>query len=160
MSSAVAPQGAGTVSVDRVILAPPERIFDLLADPDRHAEIDGGGTVQRSRSGSRRLQLGDSFGMDMKMGVGYSTRNVVVEFEENRRIAWKTLAAAPFDKFVTGRIWRYELTPVEGGTRVRETWDTTEESIFSRHAVRLLMTETTRQNMTKTLERINDIVTA
>ncbi|MEI2809684.1 MAG: SRPBCC family protein [Nocardioides sp.] len=111
-------------------------------------------------AGRAGCKLGDSFGMDMKMGVGYSTRNVVVEFEENRRIAWKTLAAAPFDKFVTGRIWRYELTPVEGGTRVRETWDTTEESIFSRHAVRLLMTETTRQNMTKTLERINEIVTA
>lgn len=153
-------QAAGTVSVDRVILAPPERIFDLLADPDRHVEIDGGGTVQRSRSGSRRLTLGDSFGMDMKMGIGYSTRNVVVEFEENRLIAWQTLAAAPLDKFVTGRIWRYELTPVEGGTRVRETWDTTKESIFSRALIRLTMTETTRANMTRTLERINEIVTA
>lgn len=151
---------AGTVTVDRVILAPPERIFDLLADPDRHVEIDGSGTVQHSRGGSRRLKLGDTFGMDMKLGMSYSTRNVVVEFEENRLIAWQTLAASPLDKFVTGRIWRYELIPVEGGTRVKETWDTRTESPFSRPLVRLLMTDTTRQNMTKTLERINEVVTA
>jgi uncharacterized protein YndB with AHSA1/START domain len=30
--------------------APPEEIFDLLADPRRHAEIDGAGTCER-RSG-------------------------------------------------------------------------------------------------------------
>ncbi|MFZ2504384.1 MAG: SRPBCC family protein [Nocardioides sp.] len=148
------------VSVDRVILAPPEAIFDLLADPDRHAEIDGGGTVQKSRSGSRRLKLGDTFGMDMKLGVAYSTRNVVVEFEENRRIAWQTLAAAPMDKFVTGRIWRYDLQPVDGGTRVTETWDISTEALLSRPLVRLAMAGKTRENITRTLERIAEIVTA
>ncbi len=150
----------GTISVDRVILAPADKIFDLLADPNRHAEIDGGGTVQKSRGGSRRLKLGDTFGMDMKLGVAYSTRNVVVEFEENRLIAWQTLAGAPLDKLITGRIWRYELFPVEGGTRVRETWDLSRERFLSRPLAKLLMSESTRQNMVKTLERINEVVTA
>src|SRR5699024_12358328 len=79
-----------TVSVERVIPAPPERIFALLSSPDRHAEIDGSGTVQHSRGPGERLQLGSSFGMSMKAGARYYTRNEAGELEENRRIAWST----------------------------------------------------------------------
>ena len=104
------------VTVQRLIPAPAAAIFDLLADPSRHPQIDGSGTVIAPTSaGSRRLGLGDTFGMSMKLGVPYSTRNVVVEFEPDRLIAWQTLAAAPLDKVVTGRVWRYELEPVELG---------------------------------------------
>jgi len=93
------------VTVQRLIPAPAAAIFALIADPSRHPEIDGSGTVIAPHSaGSRRLGLGDTFGMSMKMGVGYSTRNVVIEFEEDRRIAWQTLAAAPIDKVLTGRV--------------------------------------------------------
>jgi len=42
------------------------------------------------------------------------TRNRVVEFEENRRIAWHHFA-----QFV----WRYELEEVEGGTMVTESFN-------------------------------------
>ncbi len=35
-----------TESVERVIPAPAEKIFDLLADPSRHREIDGSGSVR------------------------------------------------------------------------------------------------------------------
>lgn len=149
---------SAVVTVERVIPAPPEAIFDLLADPAGHVKIDGSGTVEQARSGGRRLKLGDSFGMSMKRGrAGYSTRNEIVEFEENRRIAWRTLAMAPFDRFFTGRTWRYELEPVEDGTLVRETWDTRTEALLSRFAVRGLAAETER-SMTKTLERIEQIV--
>lgn len=87
------------VTVQRLIPAPAAAIFDLLADPSRHAQIDGSGTVIAPTSaGSRRLALGDTFGMSMKMGVGYSTRNVVIEFEPDRLIAWQTLAAAPWTR--------------------------------------------------------------
>lgn len=78
------------VTVERVIPAPPEAIFDLLADPTRHPEIDGSGTVQRAKTGSQRLALGSSFGMSMRMGVPYSMVSTVIEFEENRGIAWQT----------------------------------------------------------------------
>jgi uncharacterized protein YndB with AHSA1/START domain len=149
------------VSVQRLIAAPPDRIFDLLADPARHSEIDGSGTVVQPRSsrGDRRLGLGDSFGMEMNWKVAYSTKNVVTEFEENRRIAWRTLAPAPLDKLVTGRTWRYELEPHEGGTLVRETWDISTEAWPSRPVVRRLA-EQTRRNMARTLERIEKVVTA
>lgn len=148
------------VTVQRRIEAPAEAIFDLLADPARHHDIDGSGTVTKSRStGERRLGLGDSFGMDMNWGVAYSTKNVVTEFEEDRRIAWQTLAPAPLDKLMTGRTWRYELEPVEGGTIVRETWDISTEAWPARPFVRRLA-GLTRRNMEATLARIEDLLSA
>ena len=147
------------VSVERVIPAAPAQIFDLLVDPARHLDIDGSGTVQRARSGGRRLRLGDSFGMDMKLGASYSTRNEVVELVEDRLIAWRTLAPFPLTLLFTGRTWRYELEPVEGGTLVRETWDLSTEAWPGRPAVRR-MAETTRRNMERTLARIEELVAA
>ena len=97
------------ISVSRVIKAPPEAIFDLLADPAKHGLIDGSGTVQKMRSGEHRLARGSKFGMDMKMGpLPYRISNTVVEFEENRLIAWAHLGK---------HRWRYRLEPVDGGTR-------------------------------------------
>src|SRR3954471_1223520 len=97
-------------TVERFIPAPPEKIFDLLADPDRHHDIDGSGTVQASETGAKRLHLGSKFGMSMKMGIGYSMESTVIEFEQDRRIAWQT---RPPNKvaaiFAGGRIWRYVL---------------------------------------------------
>lgn len=107
------------VSVSRVIKASPEVIFDVLADPARHAEIDGSGMVQKLRGDGVRLGLGSKFGMDMKFGpMPYRVSSTVVEFEENRLIAW-----AHFGK----HRWRYELAPTEvdgePATEVTETFD-------------------------------------
>jgi uncharacterized protein YndB with AHSA1/START domain len=151
------PSGRGTVSVERVVPAPPEAVFDLLAHPDRHPELDGSGTVQGPRSSGRRVGLGDSFGMSMHWGVPYSTRNVVVEFEEGRRIAWRTLAPKPLTLLFTGRTWRYELEPVEGGTLVRETWDTSTEALPARALIRARLARLTRRNMERTLDRIAEV---
>jgi uncharacterized protein YndB with AHSA1/START domain len=148
-----------TVTVQRLVPAPPEPIFDLLADPAGHAEIDGGGTVRGARSGGRRLALGDRFGMDMHLGVAYSTRNTVVELEENRRIAWQTSASGPVGSLLGGRFWRYVLEPVEGGTLVTETWDLSQERWTSKPVVKATMTASTRRNMERTLERIEQLVT-
>lgn len=107
------------VSVSRVIKASPEAIFDVLADPARHSEIDGSGMVQDIRGESTRLALGSKFGMDMKMGfLPYRITNTVREFEENRLIAWSHLG---------GHRWRYELEPTEvdgaPATKVTESFD-------------------------------------
>ena len=151
---------ADQVTVQRFIPAAAEEIFELLADPARHQEIDGSGTVVAARSkGERRLGLGDSFGMDMNWGVAYSTRNVVTEFLDGRRIAWRTWAPAPLNKFFTGRTWRYELEPTDGGTIVRETWDISTEAMPGRLFIGRLA-DLTRKNMEKTLERIEQVVTA
>ncbi|MCZ7529723.1 MAG: SRPBCC family protein [Acidimicrobiia bacterium] len=104
------------VSVSREIRASPEEIFDVLADPRQHPAIDGSGSVRGVVSGPDRLEMGSKFGMSMKIGLPYRIKSTVVEFDENRRIAW-----AHFGK----HRWRYELEPFDDGarTRVTETFD-------------------------------------
>jgi uncharacterized protein YndB with AHSA1/START domain len=149
---------ADTVSVERVIPAPPEAIFAYLVDPAKHAEIDGSGTVVAVKGEPRQLELGSTFGMSMKMGMPYSMASTVVELEPNRRIAWQTRGPGPIGRRVGGRIWRYELEPVEGGTKVRETWDVSQESPFTKPLVKLSGGKTAK-NMAATLERIEQLVT-
>ena len=146
-------------SVERVIAAPAQKIFDLLADPSRHPEIDGSGSVRAATRGSQRLVLGSTFTMSMKLGVPYSTVSEVVEYEPDRRIAWQTYSTIKWlARFGGGRIWRYELEPVDGGTLVRETWDITHEGPSGR---RTLVKPRTRDsmvaNMEKTLIRIEEL---
>jgi uncharacterized protein YndB with AHSA1/START domain len=148
------------VSVERVIDAPPAAIFDLLADASRHPAIDGSGTVKQAKADApNRLSLGATFGMSMKLGVGYSMVNTVVEFEENRRIAWQARPPGWAGRISAGRIWRYELEPVDGGTRVRESWDVSQDK--QRPLLKLgPLPEKTRRNMEQTLARIEELVTA
>jgi len=145
-------------TVERVIPAPPEAIFELIADAKRHRDIDGSGTVREAHGDPEPLTLGSKFGMSMKMGMPYSMVSTVIEFEPNRRIAWQTRGPGPLGHLVAGRIWRYELEPVDGGTRVRESWDIRHESILTKPVVRL-GAATTRENMAKTLARIEELVT-
>ena len=86
-----------------VIDAPAAKIFDLLANPARHKDIDGSNTIQNNISGPERLSLGAKFGMAMHLGIDYRIMNTVVEFEENKLIAWRHL----------GRWrWRYEIREI------------------------------------------------
>lgn len=97
-----------------VINADPTTVFDVLADPAQHRLFDGSGSVKGQMSGPPRLYLGAKFAMRMQIGAPYLTRNMVVEYDEDRRIAWRHFFR---------HIWRYELEPVDGGTRVTETFD-------------------------------------
>ncbi len=147
------------VSVERVIPAGPAAIFALLADASRHPEIDGSGTVRQAKPDTpHQLGPGSTFGMSMKAGLPYSMESTVIEFEEGRRIAWQSRPPGWVGRFAAGRIWRYELEPVEGGTLVRESWDISQDR--QRPLLKLggLPTKTAA-NMSKTLERIERIVT-
>ena len=142
------------ITVERTINAPADRIFALLSDAAKHSEIDGSGTVQGTRQDTRPLKLGTKFGMEMHMGVGYKTSNEVVEFEQDRRIAWKTTGAKGL---VGGRIWRYELEPVDGGTLVKETWDVSQDK-QKFYLKRSRMAPAAKVGMRNTLERIASIL--
>jgi uncharacterized protein YndB with AHSA1/START domain len=145
-------------TVERVIPAPPEQIFALLKDANRHQDFDGSGTVRGAHGSPEPLTLGVQFGMNMRVGMPYSMVSTVVEYDENRRIAWQPRPAYPIARRLAGgRIWRYELEPVEGGTRVRESWDITHE--VWKPLVRPARGKT-RAAMVKTLERIEQLLAA
>lgn len=140
------------VSVERVIAAPAARIFDLLADPARHHEIDGSDSVVAPRGDApERLSPGARFGMSMRQGVPYPVTNEVVEFEEGRLIAWRHLGH---------HVWRYELEPVDDGSRTRvvETFDWgPARASFLYPLVRI--PQRNRAAMERTLERLDAVVT-
>ncbi len=149
------------VSVERVIAAPPEKIFELLADPHRHRDIDGSGTVRDAKADAApRLSLGAKFGMSMKLGIPYSMVSEVIEFEDGRRIAWQTRPPGPvLPHLFGGRIWRYELEPVQDGTLVRESWDISREKVKAMVSAGPVRRKT-REAMEQTLARIDSLVTA
>jgi len=149
------------LTVQRTISAAPETIFDVLSDATQHSVIDGSGMLQgKTPEAPQRLAPGATFGMSMKMlRLPYATVNRVVEFEVNRRIAWQTGPTGAMARFVAGRIWRYELEPVDGGTLVRESWDITPD--HQRVLLKLgdIYSSKTRRDMERTLQRLDQLVT-
>jgi uncharacterized protein YndB with AHSA1/START domain len=138
---------AKIVSVTVKVNAAPQTIFDLLADPSKHGEIDGSGSVRNAQSSApARLSLGARFGMDMKLGVNYKITNEVVEFDEPRRIAWRHFG---------GHVWRYILEPVDGGTMVTEQfdWNTAKSPLMMRV---MNYPAKNRVSIEKTLKRLAD----
>lgn len=105
------------LSVERTIPATPEETFAVLTDTTQHSAIDGPSMLPGKTSEEPQwLSLGATFGLSTKMPrMPYSTVNRVVEFEQNRPIAWPTGPRGTVERFIAGRIWRYELEPVEGG---------------------------------------------
>ncbi len=133
------------VSVERVISATPEQIFELLANPRNHSTFDGSGTVKAATvTAPTRLSLGAKFGMQMKMGPSYKIHNEVVEFVEGKQIAWRHFGH---------HVWRYILEPVAGGTRVTEQFD------YAKNRAKIVLyvvgqVPKNEQSMIKTLENL------
>jgi uncharacterized protein YndB with AHSA1/START domain len=132
-----------TVTASTVINAPADRIFAILRDPAQHPVIDGSGTVKGHPTGAAPLELGSEFGMDMKRGASYKTANTVVEFEPDRRIAWRHKAP---------HRWRYQLAPrPDGSTEVTETWDISYWPAVLRPGLNLLLGRKTQKGIEQTL---------
>ena len=106
------------VSHSIVVEADPATVFDVLSDPSQHPLFDGSDSVKGRLSGPLRLYLGAPFSMRMRWGAPYVIKNTVLEYEEDRRIAWRHLAR---------HVWRYELRAQAGAptprTEVVETFD-------------------------------------
>ncbi|WP_295016859.1 SRPBCC family protein [uncultured Micrococcus sp.] len=108
--------GPHRVAYRHTVAAPAEELWAMLADPHRHHEVDGSGTVQATVVGPHRLAAGDRFTVAMrKFGVPYRMTNTVTEAEASRVIEWRHPA---------GHRWRWEfLDAGEGVTEVTETFD-------------------------------------
>ncbi|MGW4743127.1 SRPBCC family protein [Nocardia xishanensis] len=159
------------VVVERIIDASPEKIFDILADPRRHHEIDGSDTVRPAAvTAPERLSLGAEFTTQMRIvptDLAPSTflqiaiaalhcgklTNTVLEFEEPHRIAWRNFGR---------HVWRYELLPdpqTPNRTLVRETFDYS-TNLLPELIELVGFPSRNRESMRDTLDRLAALVTA
>ena len=133
------------ISTSRVIPVERSIIFNVLANPHLHSEIDGSGTVKGKLDGPEALHLGDTFKIKMRTwNIPYQITNTVVEYEEGFLIAW-----AHFGK----HRWRYEFTDSNEGTIVTETFDW-ETAIWPRMIELGKYPKTHLPRMERTLERL------
>jgi uncharacterized protein YndB with AHSA1/START domain len=137
------------ISESITVDAPPAVVFAILADPRQHNRIDGSGSVGSVIAGPKRITAkGQTFTVGMRLfGVPYLIMNRVVEYEADRRIAWRHF---------TANRWRYELTPTaDGGTTVTETFDTSRANQVTDTVVRWAkFYERNREGIAQTLERL------
>jgi uncharacterized protein YndB with AHSA1/START domain len=135
------------VSASLEIAAPPDGIWELIADPVNQPSWDGNDNLESAEPGQRVRAVGDVF--TMTLAGGAVRENHVAEFEEGRRIAWRPseVGAEP-----PGHLWRWELEPRDDGTTlVTHTYDwsqLTEEKRLRRARVTL------PENLMASLERL------
>ena len=138
-----------SVSVERLIAAPAENIFAVLTDPSRHCEIDGSGTLARLTTSNAPLTLGSTFSMRIKVGLSYTVKNRVLEFEENRLITWAHWQ---------GQRWSY---PARAPTRRGHAGTRNLRLVHGKAAAKRRAHRAHRKNvpnMQKTLERLAALV--
>ncbi|BDX30522.1 hypothetical protein TUM20985_10690 [Mycobacterium antarcticum] len=115
-SVTVVDAGPNEVSRSVIVHAPAAELFAIAADPRRHHELDGSGTVGANHAAPPKLVAGARFSTKMKMfGVPYRITSVVTALKPDELIEWR---------HPVGHRWRWEfaaLTPTT--TRVTETFD-------------------------------------
>lgn len=139
------------VRASRTIAAPPERIFEEIADPARQPAWDGNDNLAEAPEGQRVRAVGDVFTMALT-GDGAVRENHVVAFEEGRTIAWRP---APVGEEPPGHEWRWDLEPVDGGTRVTHTYDWTD--LDDEHRIRRAL-RTGEAQLLASIDRLGDLV--
>lgn len=106
------------LSAEKLVHAPAETIFELIADPSQQPRWDGNDNLADAPEGQRVRAVGDVFVMHNTSGK--TKENHVVVFEEGRAIAWKTADAGTTPP---GHQWGWELEPAQDGTLVRHLYD-------------------------------------
>ena len=96
--------------------APATELFAIVADPRRHHELDGSGTVGQNIRMPEHLAVGSRFSTGMRMfGLPYRITSTVTEFDPDKVIEWR---------HPLGHRWRWEFVALSPTTtRVTETFD-------------------------------------
>lgn len=118
-----------SISATTVIDAPADVVFAVLADPARHAAIDGTGWVRESLDGQQLTAAGQTFRMAMyhekHPDGGYQMVNRVQAFDPPTAISWEPgQDTGDGGLRFGGWTWRYDLDPAgPSTTRVTLTYD-------------------------------------
>ncbi|OBI91015.1 SRPBCC family protein [Mycobacterium asiaticum] len=116
MTVKVVDAGPRRVSRSVEVVAPVAELFAMAADPRRHSELDGSGTVRANVKAPSRLAEGSKFSTNMRMlGVPYRITSTVTEFKPDEVIEWR---------HPLGHRWRWEFESLSPNrTQVTETFD-------------------------------------
>ncbi|MGH3636854.1 SRPBCC family protein [Mycobacterium sp.] len=108
--------GARQVSRSVEVAAPAAELFAMAADPRRHRELDGSGTVRDNIKAPAELTVGSKFSTNMKMfGVPYRITSTVTALTPSELVEWR---------HPEGHRWRWEFESLSPTlTRVTETFD-------------------------------------
>jgi uncharacterized protein YndB with AHSA1/START domain len=118
-----------SVSARLTIDAPAEAIFNVLADPAKHAAIDGTGWVCDPLDSDPLTKNGQVFRMAMfnehHPDGNYETANRVNVFDPPKAIAWEPGQQSEDGTLSFGGwVWRYDMSPAgESKTEVVLTYD-------------------------------------
>lgn len=108
--------GPRRISRSVEVAAPVAELYRLVADPRRHHELDGSGTVRQNIAAPAELTVGSKFSTHMKiLKVPYRITSRVTALKPNELVEWR---------HPVGHRWRWEfeaLSPTT--TRVTETFD-------------------------------------
>ena len=113
-----------TDTVDRYIEAPPEALYDVIADVTRTPEITPDIVKVEWLDGATGPAIGARFKAINKQGRGpnWSNKPVITVLEPGRAIAW-----ARTEPFAGTVEWRYRFEPEGTGTRVYESYEVTKQ---------------------------------
>jgi hypothetical protein len=116
MSVTVVDAGPRQISRSVEVQAPASELFAIVADPTRHHEVDGSGTVRGNIDVSGTFVVGARFSTRMRMyGVPYRITSTVTALEPDKLIEWR---------HPVGHHWRWEFEALSTTrTRVTETFD-------------------------------------
>ena len=108
--------GRNQVSRSVEVHASAADLFAIVADPRRHHELDGSGTVGENIRAPQRLVAGTRFTTKMIMfGVPYRVTSTVTAMKPDELIEWR---------HPVGHHWRWEFAAITPTiTRVTETFD-------------------------------------
>lgn len=155
-----ASQECRPVVVSRRINAPAGAIFEILADPRRHTDLDGSGMLRGAVTDSVVTGVGDVFVLKMffsELG-DYEMANLVVDYELNRRIHWQP-RRHDIEEDSWGQRWGFELTPDgTAATIVTEIFDCSAWPELER-VEDLDNGKIWIDAMTRTLERLDELST-
>lgn len=108
--------GPQQVSRSVEVSAPATELFGIVADPRRHHELDGSGTVGQNIRTPDHLKVGSRFSTRMRMfGLPYRITSTVTKFDPDKVVEWR---------HPLGHRWRWEFVALSPtSTRVTETFD-------------------------------------
>lgn len=141
-------RGEHVIAYTITVEAPAGELWAIAANPHRHHELDGSGTVRSSAIGPRELRTGDRFRVDMKKyGLPYALTVRVTESRPPQGAEAGPRPGVVEWRQPTGHRWRWEFTPVtdEGGaatgedragrTEVVESYDASGQNPLVRRAL-------------------------